>query len=226
MHGTKNKGKYLQCTLRVVDHQLEDLSSSSFWLSRVYVPSSGLNFLIYISKLLELNQMPRRSFLALSIYFSCTNTYRHFLCITHDTPTNGTSLCNGSCCWHAFKQWHPTPVLLPGRSHGWRSLVGCSPWGREESDTTERLHFHFSLSCIGEGNGNPLQCSCLENPRDGGTWWAAVYGVAQSRTRLKRLSSILILAHTQIWVSIPRLFILPSQTYAFSSYFSIKYPLQ
>ena len=54
---------------------------------------------------------------------------------------------------------------------------------------TERLHFHFSLACIGEGNGNPLQCSCLENPRDGGAWWAAVSGVAQSRTRLKRLSS-------------------------------------
>ena len=54
---------------------------------------------------------------------------------------------------------------------------------------TERLHFHFSLSCIGEGNGNPLQCSCLENPRDGGAWWAAIYGVAQSHTRLKRLSS-------------------------------------
>ena len=87
------------------------------------------------------------------------------------------------------RQWHPTPVLLPGKSHGWTSLVGCSPWGREESDTTEWLHFHFSLSCIGEGNGNPLQCSCLENPRDGGAWWAAVYGVAQSRTRLKRLSS-------------------------------------
>ena len=65
------------------------------------------------------------------------------------------------------------------------SLVGCSPWGREESDTTERLPFHFSLSCIGEGNGKPLQCSCLEKPRDGGAWWAAVYGVAQSWTRLK-----------------------------------------
>ena len=63
--------------------------------------------------------------------------------------------------------WHPTPVLLPGESHGQRNLVGCSPWGCEESDTTERLHFHFSLSYIGEGNGNPLQCSCLENPRDG-----------------------------------------------------------
>ena len=85
--------------------------------------------------------------------------------------------------------WHPTPVLLPGKPHGWRSLVGYSPWGREESDMTERLHFHFSLSCIGEGNGNPLQCSCLENPRDGGAWWPAVYGVAQSQTRLKSLSS-------------------------------------
>ena len=69
------------------------------------------------------------------------------------------------------------------------SLVSCSPWGREESDTTERLHFHFSLSCLGEGNGNPLQCSCLENPRDAGAWWAAIYGVAQSRTRLKWLSN-------------------------------------
>ena len=87
------------------------------------------------------------------------------------------------------RQWHPTPVLLPGKSHGRRSLVGCSSWGHEESDTTERLHFHFSLSCIGEGNGSPLQCSCLVNPRDGGAWWAAVYGVTQSRTRLKRLSS-------------------------------------
>ena len=85
--------------------------------------------------------------------------------------------------------WHPTPVLLPGKSHGWRSLVGCSPWGSEELDMTERLHFRFSLSCTGEGNGNPLQCSCLENPRDGGAWWAAIYGVAQSRTRLKQLSS-------------------------------------
>ena len=87
------------------------------------------------------------------------------------------------------RQWHPTPVLLPGKSHGRRSLVGCSPWGGKQLDTTEQLHFHLSLSCIGEGNGNPLQCSCLENPRDGGAWWAAIYGVAQSRTRLKQLSS-------------------------------------
>ena len=84
---------------------------------------------------------------------------------------------------------HPTPVLLPGKSHGRRRLVGCSPWGREESNMTERFHFHFSLSCIGEGNGKQLQCSCLENPRDGGAWWAAIYGVAQSWTQLKRLSS-------------------------------------
>ena len=89
----------------------------------------------------------------------------------------------------AEKAMAPTPVLLPGKSHGRRSLVGCSPWGHEESDPTQRLHFHFSLSCIGEGNGNPLQCSCLENPGDGGAWWAAVYGVAQSQTRLKWLSS-------------------------------------
>ena len=74
------------------------------------------------------------------------------------------------------RQWHPTPVLLPGKSHERRRLVGCSPWGFEESDMTERLHFHFSHLCIGEGNGNPLQCSCLENPRD---------GVTQSRTQLK-----------------------------------------
>ena len=92
------------------------------------------------------------------------------------------------CFWRR-RRWHPTPVLLPRKSHGWRSLVGCSPWGREELDTTEQLPFHFSFSCIGEGNGNPFQCSCLENPRDGAAWWAAIYGVAQSQTRLKRLSS-------------------------------------
>ena len=78
------------------------------------------------------------------------------------------------------RQWHTTPVLLPGKYHRWRSLVSCSPWGLEESDMTERLHFHFSLLRVGEGNGNPLQCSCLENPRD---------GVTQSWTRLRWLSS-------------------------------------
>ena len=93
------------------------------------------------------------------------------------------------CCWLRRRQWHPTPVLLLGKSHGWRSLVWCSPWGHWESDTTEWLHFHFSPSCIGEENGNPLQCSCLESLRDGGAWWAAIYGVAQSQTQLKWLSS-------------------------------------
>ena len=96
--------------------------------------------------------------------------------------------------WHNLESirwilWHPTPVLLPGKSHGWRSLEGCSLRGLWGSDTTEWLHFHCSFSCIGKGNGNPLQCSCLENPRDGGAWWAAVYGVAHSWTRLKWLSS-------------------------------------
>ena len=90
---------------------------------------------------------------------------------------------------HWRRKWQPTPVFLSGESQRQRSLVGYSPWGREESNTTEQLPFHFSLSCIGEGNGNPLRCSCLENPRDGGAWWAAVYGVAQSWTRLKWLSS-------------------------------------
>ena len=93
------------------------------------------------------------------------------------------------CSINWRRQWHPTPVLLLGKSHGRRSLVGCSPWDHEESEATEQLHFHFSLSCIGEGDGNPLQCFCLENPRDSGAWWAAVYGVTQSWTRLKQLSS-------------------------------------
>ena len=90
-----------------------------------------------------------------------------------------------------FEEGDGTPLqyCCLEKSHGQRSLVGCSPWGHEESDTTEQLHFHFSLSCTGEGNGNPLQCSCLENPGDRGAWWAAAYGVAQNQTQLKRLSS-------------------------------------
>ena len=94
-----------------------------------------------------------------------------------------------------FLDWVGEKAMTPHSS----TLAWKIPWMEEpgrlqsmgslESDMTERLHFHFSPSCIGEGNGNPLQCSCLENPRDGGAWWAAVYGAAQSRTRLKRLSS-------------------------------------
>ena len=93
------------------------------------------------------------------------------------------------------RQWHPTPVLLPGKSHGRRILVGYNAvhgvarCRTRLSNFTFTFHFHFSLSCIGEGNGNPLQCSYLENPRDGGAWWAAFYEVTQSQTQLKRLSS-------------------------------------
>ena len=90
---------------------------------------------------------------------------------------------------HWRRKWQPTPVFLPEESQGQGSLVGFRLWGHTESDTTERLHFHFSLSCIGEGNGNPLQCSWLKNPRDGGAWLASVSGAAQNRTWLKWLSS-------------------------------------
>ena len=93
------------------------------------------------------------------------------------------------------KAMAPHSSTLAWKIHGQRSLVGCSSWDREELDTTEQLHFHFSLSCIGEGNGNLLQYSCLENPRDGGAWWTAVYGVAQSQTRLRRLSS----SSSRVW---------------------------
>ena len=116
--------------------------------------------------------------------------------------------------WHVCmyrRWWHPIPVLLPGKSHGQRSLVGCSPWGRKESDTTEQLHFHISLSCIGEGNGNPLQCSCLENPRDWGASWAAVYGVAQSLTGLKRLSSSTMQVYMYVFMNILCSFLLASR---------------
>ena len=83
------------------------------------------------------------------------------------------------------RQWHPSPLLLlenPMDGGAWKAAIHGVAEGRT---LTERLHFHFSLSCIGEGNGNPLLCSCLENPRDRGAWWAAICGVAQSRTRLK-----------------------------------------
>ena len=119
-----------------------------------------------------------------------------FIWTAHINIINGECFC---CCNSVAKATVSDSVgcslekaMAPHSSAlAWRTprtgcLVGCSPWGREELDTTERLHFHFSLSCLGEGHGNPLQCSCLENPRDGGAWRVAVYGVAQSRTRLKR----------------------------------------
>ena len=117
---------------------------------------------------------------------TCTCLFWWFLCAAEVKKKKSINLYI-AINWR--RQWQPTPVLLPGESHGWRSLVGCSSWGHEESDVAKWLHFHFSLSCTGEGNGNPLQYSCLENPRDRGAWWAAVCGVAQSRTWLTRLSS-------------------------------------
>ena len=116
------------------------------------------------------------------IFLICTKIKLYFF-------LGGRGLFSLPLLHRSTRQWQPTPVLLPRKSHGRRSLEGCSPWGRWGSDTTERLHFHFSPSCSGEGNGNPLQCSCLENPRDGRAWWAAVYGVAQSWTWLKWPSS-------------------------------------
>ena len=94
-----------------------------------------------------------------------------------------------ACLFHLEKAMAPHSSTLAWKIPWMEEPGGCSPWGCQELDTTERLHFLFSLSCIGEGNGKPLQYSCLENPRDGGACWAAVYGVAQSWTRLKRLSS-------------------------------------
>ena len=113
---------------------------------------------------------------------------------------NWSNLAAVAAAWeiNRRRQWQLTPVLLPGKFHGQRSRVGFSPWGRKELDMTEWLHSHFSVLCIGEGNGNPLKCSWLENPRNGGAWWAAVYGVVQSRTWLKWLRSSSIHTHTHI----------------------------
>ena len=170
---------------------------------------------ITISKsLLSLNQVSSSDYLEPLIHFSPSMTNSFIKLLLKERGARDTFRCKnlvlkkkkkqlfltfiketlhgkflGTCASVQRRQWHPTPVLSPRKPHGRRSLVGCSPWGCEESDTTEQLHFHFLLSCIGEGNGNPLQCSCLENPRDREALWAAVYGVAQSRTRLKRLSS-------------------------------------
>ena len=95
------------------------------------------------------------------------------------TPINAKNPCFMFLPFHFIlrynqlqrRQWQPTPIFLPGKSHGRRNLVGCSPWCCNESDTSKQLPFHFSLSCIGEGNDNPLQWGILENPRDGGAWW-------------------------------------------------------
>ena len=124
--------------------------------------------------------------------------------------------------------WQPQKEMAPHSS----TFAWKIPWKEEpgrlrsigslESDTTEQLHFHFSLSCIGEGNGNPLQCSCLENPRDGGAWWAAIYGVPQSWTRLKRLSSSSSSSHGNREESMTSLLIWAWQGYSPSSWHTLE----
>ena len=111
-----------------------------------------------------------------------TGNYTWYLVVTYNGENSGKEYIYKHIYIYWRRQWHPTLVLLPGKPHGWRSLVGCSPWGREDWATSLSL-FTFMW------NVNPLQYSCLENPRDRGAWWAAVYGVAQSWTRLKWLRS-------------------------------------
>ena len=161
------------CKSKQITAHWSDLSNSCFCKEFFLEHSHAHSFacclylcLYYSSKLLhqESDQKEKNKYCILIHIYIYTYTYTYI---------------------YRRRQWHPTPVLLPGESHGRRSLAGGSPWGCTESDTNERLHFHISHSCTEDGNGNPLQCSCLENPRDRGAWWAAVYGVAQSRTRLK-----------------------------------------
>ena len=134
------------------------------------------------------------------------NTKYVYMCITESPAVQQKPTQQWESLMHHVEKemasHSSTLVLLlqysvPGESHGRRSLVGYSLWGHKESNTTERLHFHFSLSCTGEGSGNPLQCSCLENPRDGGAWWAAIYGVTQNWTWLKWLSSSSSMHHSE-----------------------------
>ena len=121
-------------------------------------------------------------------------------CTILKMESSSTSVARTDILWSKMSFFHQIlrnlqkAMATHSSTVAWRipwaeELVGCSPWNREESDMTERLHFHFSLSCTGEGNGNLLEYSCLENPRDGGAWWAAICGVAQSRIQLTRLNS-------------------------------------
>ena len=153
-----------------------------FWLCWVFVAARGLS-LVAASRGYSLVSVP-----GLLIAMASLVAEIVLWSVQASVAVQGLS-CPWACGIFQRRQWHPTPVLLPGKSHGRRSLVGCSPWSRYESDMTEWFHFHFSLSCVGEGNGNPLQRSWLESPRDGGAWWAAIYGVTKSWTRLKWLSS-------------------------------------
>ena len=122
----------------------------------------------------------------------CCSPPQAFMLLLSNTtlfPFPSTSETLNNICYHYYKG-NGTPLQYSCLENPWTEEPGrLQSMGSLRVGTTERLHFHFSLSCIGEGNGNPLQCSCLENPMDGGAWWAAVYGVAQSWTQLKRLSS-------------------------------------
>ena len=117
--------------------------------------------------------------------------------LENDMPVSSHLCSRMPYIWR--RQWHPTPVLLPGKSHGQRSLVSCSPWGCEELDMTERLPFHFSLSCIGEGNGNTLQCSCLENPRDGEPGGLLSMGSHRVRHNWSDLAAAALHMYSDLW---------------------------
>ena len=138
--------------------------------------------------------MSRASIIFWGKHFQCiSRPFRDFfLWFSHNTYITHFFFISPKL-YYRRRQWHPTPVLLPGKSHGRRSVEGCSPWGRWGRTWLSDFTFtcHISLSCIEEGNGNPLQCSCLESPRDRGAWWASVYGVTESQTRLKWLSRTL-----------------------------------
>ena len=148
----------------------------------------ALGSIVIFTTLISFKSRTRHIFL--SVYFNlaifhhtaCLSGYVCFVCLGNFIPS------------YWGRKWQPTPVLLPGKSHGRRSLIGYSPWGPKESDTTEQLHFHISLSCIGEGNGTPLQCSCLENSRDRGGWWAPSMGSHRVRCDWRDLAAAAFLA--------------------------------
>ena len=136
------------------------LRSHTLWSCLIFFPYFSLTHTLSLKK----NSLP--------LLLPCERNHSAELKLHLRTLRTSLYLLLSKTLWRR-RQWQPTSVLLPGKSHGGRSLVGCNPWGCEELDKTEWLPFHFSLSCIGKGNGKPLQCSSLENPRDGGACWAA-----------------------------------------------------
>ena len=159
----KNAGKYLTWKLKNVIRYIFCTISNIFSYGRSHSKFQIMQFFSgdYISILLSSHLIRDLSMSSKASYVRCL----------YDGHFPGCRVYAELYCYvlggHTERQWHPTPVLLPGKSYGRRSLVGYCPWGREELDTIERLHFHFSLSCTGEGNGSPLQYSCLENSRVG-----------------------------------------------------------